>query len=63
MKQRKSQGSSVSMTTGYMVYNQDLEVQFLVELGVFLFSTASRPALGLIQPAVQWVPGGKVAGA
>jgi hypothetical protein len=23
----------------------------------FLFSTASRPALGLIQPPIQWVPG------
>jgi hypothetical protein len=26
-------------------------------LGTFLFTTASRPALGPIQPPVQWVPG------
>jgi hypothetical protein len=28
-------------------------------LGNFLFSTASRPALGLTQPPTQWVPGVK----
>jgi hypothetical protein len=26
-------------------------------LKIFLFTTASRPALGLIQPSIQWVPG------
>jgi len=26
------------------------------ELGIFLFATASRPALGPIQPPIQWVP-------
>jgi hypothetical protein len=26
-------------------------------LGIFLFTTASRPALGLTQPPIQWVPG------
>jgi len=26
------------------------------ELGIFLFSTLSRPALGLTQPSIQWVP-------
>jgi hypothetical protein len=26
-------------------------------LGIFLFTTASRPALGPIQPPIQWVPG------
>jgi len=26
-------------------------------LGIFLFTTASRPALGYTQPHIQWVPG------
>jgi len=26
-------------------------------LGIFLFTTASRWALGLIQPPIQWIPG------
>jgi hypothetical protein len=27
------------------------------ELGIFLFTTACRPALGPTQPPLQWVPG------
>jgi hypothetical protein len=43
-------------------------VRFSVELGIFLFTTASRTTLGPTQPPIQWVtggsfPGGKVAGA
>jgi hypothetical protein len=26
-------------------------------VGIFLFTTASRPALGSAQPPIQWVPG------
>jgi len=28
-------------------------------VGIFLFATASRPALRPIQPPIQWVPGAK----
>jgi hypothetical protein len=28
-----------------------------VGLGIFHFDTVSRPALGTIQPPIQWVPG------
>jgi hypothetical protein len=31
-------------------------------MGFFLFITASRPALGHIQPPIQWVPGAITAG-
>jgi len=34
-------------------------VQFLARLGIFLFATASRWALGPTQPPIQWVPGVK----
>jgi hypothetical protein len=32
-------------------------VQFLARLGIFLFATASRWALGPTQSHIQWVPG------
>jgi hypothetical protein len=29
----------------------------MVPAGIFLFATASRPALGLIKPPTHWLPG------
>jgi hypothetical protein len=33
------------------------EVRFSAGEGIFLFTTASNPALGPIQPSIQWEPG------
>jgi hypothetical protein len=41
--------------TGWMI--GVLGFDFRWELGNFLFTTASRTALGLTQPPMQWVPG------
>jgi hypothetical protein len=30
---------------------------WLAMMGIFLFSTASRPALGVTQPPIEWIPG------
>jgi hypothetical protein len=35
----------------------DREFESRQGLGIFLFTTASRPALGLTQPPIQWVTG------
>jgi hypothetical protein len=48
--------------------DQDSKVRFPAGLGIFLFSTAFRTALGPTQPSIQWVtrgsfPWGKKAGA
>jgi hypothetical protein len=46
--------SSVGIALGYGL--DDWGFDFRQELGIFLFTTASRPALGLTQPPIQWVP-------
>jgi hypothetical protein len=52
-----SRDSSVSIATGYGLDDQMNGVRFPVGLGVFLFDTMFRPALGPTQPPVRWVPG------
>jgi hypothetical protein len=44
------------------------EFDFRQKLGIFLYATASKPALGPTQPPIQWIlgvpyPGSKAAGA
>jgi hypothetical protein len=51
-----SRDSSVGIMTGYRLDDRMINVRFPVGLGIFLFDTVSRPALGPTQPPIQWVP-------
>jgi hypothetical protein len=53
----KSRGSPVGIALAYGLDDLGSRVRFLAGLGIFLFTTASRMALGLTQPPIQWVPG------
>jgi hypothetical protein len=53
----RSCDSSVGVALGYGLDDRGSRVRFPAELGIFLFTTVSRPALGLTQPPIQWVPG------
>jgi hypothetical protein len=47
----------VVIALGYGLDDWSSTVRFPVGLGIFLFTTVSRTALGLTQPPIQWVPG------
>jgi hypothetical protein len=51
----KSQDSSVGVVTGCGL--DDWGLIPIGGLGIFLFNTMSRPAVGLTPPPIQWVPG------
>jgi hypothetical protein len=53
----KSRDSSVGIALGYGLDYRASRVRFLAGLGIFLFTTASRTALGPTQPPIQCVPG------
>jgi hypothetical protein len=53
----KSRDSSVGTALGYGLDDRDSRVRFPGRLGIFLFITASRTALGPTQPPIEWVQG------
>jgi hypothetical protein len=54
---RLSRDSSVGIALGYGLNDWGSRVRFPAGAGIFLFTTASRTALGPTQPPIQWVPG------
>jgi hypothetical protein len=55
--EKKNRDSSVGIATGHWLDKRGLRVRFPAGLVIFLFTTASRPALGPTEPPIQWVPG------
>jgi hypothetical protein len=53
----KSRHSSVGTATGYGLDDRGSRVRFRRRLGIFLFTTASRQALGPTQPPIQCISG------
>jgi hypothetical protein len=56
-RQEKSPDSSVGIALGYGLDGRGSRVRSPTGLGIFLFTTASKTALGPTQPPIQWVPG------
>jgi hypothetical protein len=52
----ENRDSSVGIALGYGLDERASRVRFPAGLGIFLFTTASRTALGPTQPPIQWVP-------
>jgi hypothetical protein len=52
---KRIQNSSVGIATGYGLDDRGVGVR--VPVGSRIFSTSSRPALGLTHPPIEWVPG------
>jgi hypothetical protein len=54
---KKSRDSSIGIALGYGLDDRGSRVRFPAGAGNFLFTTASRTALGPTQPPIHWVPG------
>jgi hypothetical protein len=59
----KSRDNSVGIVLGYGLDDRGSRVRFPAGTGNFLFTIASRTALGPTQPPIQWVPGALSVGA
>jgi hypothetical protein len=57
LKYWTSYSSSVGIAPGYWLDDGALGFDSRRNLGIFLFTTVSRPALGPTQRPIQWVPG------
>jgi hypothetical protein len=55
--ENRSHDSSVGIVLGYRLDDQGSKVRFPADSGSFLFTTASRMAMGLTQSPIQGVPG------
>jgi hypothetical protein len=57
MSAEQSCDSSVGIALGYGPYHRISRVRLPTGLGIFIFTAASRTALGPTQPPIQWVRG------
>jgi hypothetical protein len=54
----KSRDTSVGIALGYGLDDQGSRFDSRRGVGIFLFATASRTAMGPTRSLIQWVPGG-----